>query len=172
MDKHHSPDNKIHVGKGKGSSYNSPWGPKRGSRGIALPFCEPRHEKGMGWLAPHPGRFTPRKETRYPLYRRLGGPQGWSGRLRKILPPLGFDPRTIQPVVSRYTDYAIPVHIIYMHNIYFFIMLAVDHKAPYCLHIFSVWGILLGKCHSVSLFTVLPSPQWPSYVTFRRVFYQ
>jgi len=22
--------------------------------------------------------------TRYPLYRRLGGPQGWSGRVRKI----------------------------------------------------------------------------------------
>jgi hypothetical protein len=30
----------------------------------------------MGWLAPRPGRFTPGKETRYPLYRRLGGPQG------------------------------------------------------------------------------------------------
>jgi hypothetical protein len=32
----------------------------------------------MGRLAPRPGRFTPGKETRYPLYRRLGVPQGRS----------------------------------------------------------------------------------------------
>jgi hypothetical protein len=38
----------------------------------------------------------------------LGWPQGQSGRLRKISPPPGFDPRTVQPVESRYTDYAIP----------------------------------------------------------------
>ena len=25
--------------------------------------------------------------------------------MRKILPPPGFDPRTVQPVASRYTDY-------------------------------------------------------------------
>jgi hypothetical protein len=30
--------------------------------------------------------------------------------LRKISPPSGFDPRTVQPVASRYTDYAIPAH--------------------------------------------------------------
>ena len=48
--------------------------------------------------------------TRYPLYRRLGGPQGRSGRVRKISPPLGFDPRTVQLVASRYTNYAIPAH--------------------------------------------------------------
>jgi len=40
------------------------------------------------------------------LYRRLGGPQGRSGQVRKILSPPGFDPRTVQPVASRYTDYA------------------------------------------------------------------
>jgi hypothetical protein len=33
------------------------------------------------------------------------GPRGWSGQVRKISPPPGFDPRTIQPVASRYTDY-------------------------------------------------------------------
>ena len=63
---------------------------------------------GGGWSTPRPGRFTPRKETRYPLYRRLGGPQGRSGQLQKISPLPGFDPRTVQPVVSRYTDSAIP----------------------------------------------------------------
>jgi hypothetical protein len=59
---------------------------------------------GGGWSAPSPGRFTPGRETRYPLYRRLGGPQGRSRRLRKMSPKPGFDPRTVQPVASRYTD--------------------------------------------------------------------
>ena len=27
-----------------------------------------------GWLIPRPGRCTPGKQTRYPLYMRLGGP--------------------------------------------------------------------------------------------------
>ena len=49
-----------------------------------------------------------REKIRYPSYRRLGGPQGRSGRVRKISPPPGFDPRTVQPVASRYTDWAIP----------------------------------------------------------------
>ena len=45
----------------------------------------------------HPGK------SRYPLYSRLGGPQGQSGR-ENLAPPPGFDPRTFQPIVSRYTD--------------------------------------------------------------------
>ena len=52
----------------------------------------------------------PSGKTRYPLYRRLGGPQGRSGRVRKISPPPAFDPRTVQSVASRYTDCAIPAH--------------------------------------------------------------
>jgi hypothetical protein len=44
------------------------------------------------WSTPRACRFTLGKENRYPFYRRLGGPQGWSGRVRKILPPLGFVP--------------------------------------------------------------------------------
>ena len=67
---------------------------------------------GDGWSIPRPGCFTPGKETRYPLYGRLGGPQGRSGRVRKISPPPGLDPRTVQPVANRYKDYAIPAHII------------------------------------------------------------
>jgi hypothetical protein len=54
--------------KGKGARHNRPWGPKRGSRGIALPVREPRHEEEMGWLASRPGRFSRGKKTRYPLY--------------------------------------------------------------------------------------------------------
>jgi hypothetical protein len=50
----------------------------------------------------------PPGKTHYPLYRRLGGPHGRSGRVRKISPPPEFDPRIFQPVGSRYTDCAIP----------------------------------------------------------------
>jgi hypothetical protein len=48
----------------------------------------------------HAPAALPRGKTRYPLYRRLGGPQGRYGRVRKISPPPGFDLRTVQPVVS------------------------------------------------------------------------
>jgi len=53
-----------------------------------------------------PGHNLPPGKTRYPLYRGLGGPQGRSGRVRKISPSPGFDPWTIQPIGSRCTDYA------------------------------------------------------------------
>ena len=77
----------------------------RGSRGIALLFHD--HGTRRAWgvsVTPQP-LFTPGK-TRYPLYRRLGGPQGRSELVRKISPQPGFDPRTVQPVASRYTDWA------------------------------------------------------------------
>ena len=45
---------------------------------------------------------------RYPLYRRLDGPQGRSGRLRKISLPPGLEPQIVQPVASRYSEYAMP----------------------------------------------------------------
>ena len=47
---------------------------------------------------------------RYPLHKRLGGPQVQSGRVQKFFPSPGFDPRFVKPVVSRYTDYAIRAH--------------------------------------------------------------
>ena len=65
----------------------------------------------MGWVV----NATPR-----PLYPcdRLGthciggwvGPQGRSGQVQKISPSQRFDPPTIQPVASRYTDRAIPAN--------------------------------------------------------------
>ena len=61
--------------------------------------------------ASRPGHSLPPGKARYPLYRRLCGPQGRSGQVRKISPPLGFDPQTVQPVASRYTDYVTwPTH--------------------------------------------------------------
>jgi hypothetical protein len=62
---------------------------------------------------PCPSHFYPKKETQYPLYRGLGGPQGQSRWVPKISLPPAFDPQTIQPVVSRYTTYTIPAHLEY-----------------------------------------------------------
>jgi hypothetical protein len=66
-----------------------------------------------GWSTPHSSHFTPLKETRYPLYRRLGKPQGRSGWVLKISPPPGFDPRTVQPVASRCTESTRIASVIY-----------------------------------------------------------
>jgi hypothetical protein len=63
---------------------------------------------GVGGQRHAPAALPPGM-TRYPVYRRLGRPQGWSGLVLKISPPPGFDPRIVQLVSSRYTDYAIPV---------------------------------------------------------------
>jgi hypothetical protein len=82
---------------------------QRGSRGIALLFLYPQRK--IGWVVNATSRpLYSGKETRYQLYRRLGGPQGRSGRVRKTSPQPGFDPRTVQPVASRYTDCAFPAH--------------------------------------------------------------
>ena len=76
----------------------------RGSRGISLPFLGHGTRRVEG-SASRPGRSLPPGKTRYPLYRRLSGPQGRSGLAVNLTPP-GFNPRTVQPVVSRYTDWA------------------------------------------------------------------
>jgi len=43
----------------------------------------------------HAPAALPLGKTRYPLYRRLGGPQSRCGRVWKISLPQGFDPRTV-----------------------------------------------------------------------------
>ena len=75
------------------------------SWGIALLFLDhgTRREWGVN-VTPRP--HLPPGKTRYPFYRKLGGPQGRSGQVRKISSPPGFDPRTVQPVTSGYTDWA------------------------------------------------------------------
>jgi hypothetical protein len=60
------------------------------------------------WLTPLSGLFTPGNEKRYLLYKRLCGPQSWSGREGEISPPSVFDSRTVQLVAIRHTGYAVP----------------------------------------------------------------
>jgi len=57
------------------------------------------------WSAARPGSTLPPRKTRYPFYRRLSGPQGRSGRAENLV-PTGIRSRTVQSVVSRYTDWA------------------------------------------------------------------
>ena len=56
-----------------------------------------------GWSTPRPGRFTPGKESVL-IVQQARWAQGWSRRLRKISPPPGFDPWTVQPIASQSTD--------------------------------------------------------------------
>jgi hypothetical protein len=65
---------------------------------------------GRGELsAPRPGRFTHGKDP-VPNMQEAG----WaSGTIRKMLPPPGFNLRTVQPVASRYIDYDVLAFIHY-----------------------------------------------------------
>ena len=94
-------------------------------------------EGGEGSAA-RPGRTLPPGKTRYPFYRRLGGPYGRSGRAENLV-PTGIRSRTVQPVVSRYTDWATqPIHI-------------------YMIPVFpaAIWISLCGKHRVVSVHTEL-----------------
>ena len=53
----------------------------------------------------HAPAVLPPGTTRYSLYRRLGGPPEsvWTGA-ENLSPTPGFDPWTVHPVASRYTD--------------------------------------------------------------------
>ena len=53
--------------------------------GIALLFHDRGTTRGE-WSAVRPGSILPPGKTRYPFYRRLGGPQGRSGRAENLVP--------------------------------------------------------------------------------------
>ena len=57
------------------------------------------------WSAARPGHTLPPVKKRYPLYRRLGGLHGRSGRAENLV-PTGIRTQTVQFVVNRYTDWA------------------------------------------------------------------
>jgi hypothetical protein len=62
----------------------------------------------MGWVVnAKPLTLYPRERPGAHCIGGNCGLQGRSGLLWKISPPTGFDPRTVHPVVNRYTNYAI-----------------------------------------------------------------
>jgi hypothetical protein len=58
---------------------------------------------GGGWSTPRPGRFTPGKDP-VSFVREAGWVPGPVETVRKNTSPPEFDPRTVQPEASRYTD--------------------------------------------------------------------
>jgi hypothetical protein len=61
-----------------------------GSRGFSSTLSLTSALGEGGCSMPHPGRFTPTKETRYLIAQEAGGSQGKSGRVRKISPHGGI----------------------------------------------------------------------------------
>jgi hypothetical protein len=68
---------------------------------------------GGGWLTTRPGRFTPGKRDSVPIVQEAGWAPGpvWMGAENHA--PLGLNPHTVQPIVSRYTNYAIPADVLH-----------------------------------------------------------
>ena len=92
-------------GKGNGLPITKHAGMKGGGGWfIALPF--PNFQARLsGWSTPDFGRSSPRKGSRYPLYGRLGCPQGRSGlvcRRENFFPPTGVR-NPITPIPHRFT---------------------------------------------------------------------
>jgi len=79
-------------------------GPEGGQRySYTLPW--PRHYKGLSGQQNAPAALYHRERPGAYFTGGWVGPRpGLDGR--KISSPLGFDPRTVQPVTSRYTDWA------------------------------------------------------------------
>ena len=91
-------------GKGKGkihprTGHEGPYG----SRVIVLFFPQSRSQ--MGWVVNATLRslYAGKKPGTH-CKRGWVSPKGRSGQVRKISTSPGFDPRTVQPVASRYTD--------------------------------------------------------------------
>ena len=66
--------------------------------------------KGSEWSAARPGRTLPPGKTRYPLYRRLGGPQGRSGRAENLV-TTWIRSRTVHPVAQSLYRLSYPAHM-------------------------------------------------------------
>jgi len=65
--------------------------------------------EGGEWSAARPGRTLLPGKTRYPLYRRLGGPQGRSGRAENLV-PTGIRSRTVKPLDRSLYRLSYPTH--------------------------------------------------------------
>ena len=106
------------------------------SRGIALLFLGPQRTR-WGWgVIPTPRASLPPGKTRYPFYRRLGGPQGWSGWVENLV-PTGIRSRIVQPMVSRYTDWATwPTNLMFI--MFVITLTALTITDSYCIFQFTL----------------------------------
>ena len=126
---------------------------QRVGRGIALLFQDRGTRRA--WVVsstpwPH---FTPGK-MQYPFYRRLGGPQGRSGRAENLI-PTGIRSRTVQPIVSCYTDWT--TQPTYLHFTVLFCEQKWQRKRTTKHHSRAKTGLHLKRCfkpvHHVAVYT-------------------
>jgi len=72
--------------------------------------------EGGEWSAARHDRILPPGKTRYPFYRRLGGPQGRSGRAENLV-PTEIRSRTVQPVAHSLYRLSYRAHIYWVLSI-------------------------------------------------------
>ena len=103
----------IHKGKFLLRTYHEgPEGDQRYSCTLSLTLAL----DGVGGQR-HAAAALPSGMTRYPLYRRLGRPQGRSGRVRKISPPPGLIPGpSSSQRVAIPTELSRPTELTYMQK--------------------------------------------------------
>jgi len=112
--------------------------------------------EGGEWSAARPDRTLPPGKTRYPFYRRLGGPQGRSWRSENLV-PTGIRSRTVQPVVNHYTDWATrPTNMVYTVRFFFSSKCSLFHNS-------NVFGsciirILYTECAKIKK-KIIPAPK-------------
>jgi len=80
--------------------------PRKRNRSVALLFALSSALNGVGGQRDTSGLFKPRKDP-VPTEQEAASASGpVSTGEDNLAPPTGFDPGTVQTVVSRYTDYA------------------------------------------------------------------
>ena len=89
------------------------------------------------------------------------GPRGQSGRVRKISLSLEYDPRTVQPVANRYTDWAIlalELHVYFKlavsatYDVQLWIMESI-FDIECTLHFSDIYNVTINKC-TISLILI------------------
>ena len=65
--------------------------------------------EGGEWSSERPGRTLPPGKSRYPFYRRVGGPQSRYGRAENLV-PTGIRSRGVQPVAQSLYRRSYPAH--------------------------------------------------------------
>jgi hypothetical protein len=119
----------------------------------------------MGWVVnATPWTLYPRERDLVPTVQEAGWIQGRSGWVQKISPPPWFDPRTVQPIASRYTDYAIPTQLYHTAIIkfitifVFYVLLLSNVKCKVSMsfiehHVVKMYRWVEAQFHTFSTFT-------------------
>ena len=131
--------------------HEGPQGEQRYSSTLFLALGARRDED----LASRPGRFLTPGKTRYPLYRRLGGPQGRSGR-RKISPhhdSIPDRPARIQSLCRL----SYPAHLILKQQVVNIVTTCYENLSPCWRNIRPKFGFCPSK--SVHRFQISPHVQ-------------